>query len=67
MPTSDEAITIVPTTLPPPAYVVPFVGRHVSYGGTHHDYPASDVFGCGAIVVAPTDGTVVQTREFDVK
>lgn len=64
--TTGEAITVVPTTVQPPTYVFPFVGKPVSYGTTHHDYPASDVFGCGAIVVAPTDGIVVQTREVDL-
>jgi len=59
------ATTAVPTTLPPPVYVFPFVGKSVSFGSTHHDYPAIDVFGCGATVVAPTDGTVLQTRDFD--
>jgi murein DD-endopeptidase MepM/ murein hydrolase activator NlpD len=54
------------TTLPLPVYVFPFVGKRVSYGSTHHDYPAADVFGCGAIVVAPTDGAVVQTRDVDL-
>jgi murein DD-endopeptidase MepM/ murein hydrolase activator NlpD len=37
----------------------------VSYGTTHHDYPAIDVFGCGAQIVAPTSGTVAQTRSID--
>jgi murein DD-endopeptidase MepM/ murein hydrolase activator NlpD len=46
-------------------YVFPFTGRKVSYGHTHHDYPATDVFGCGAIVVAPIGGTVDETRTFD--
>jgi murein DD-endopeptidase MepM/ murein hydrolase activator NlpD len=32
----------------------------VSYGTTHHDYPAVDVFGCGAQVVAPTSGAVLE-------
>lgn len=64
--TTGEATTVVPTTVQPPTYVFPFVGKPVSYGTTHHDYPASDVFGCGAIVVAPTDGIVVQTREVDL-
>jgi len=50
---------------PVPEYTFPFVGRAVSYGTTHHDYPAIDVFGCGATVVAPTGGTVVQVRSFD--
>jgi murein DD-endopeptidase MepM/ murein hydrolase activator NlpD len=37
----------------------------VSYGRRHHDYPATDVFGCGATVVAPIGGTIEQTRTFD--
>ena len=43
----------------------PFVGRDLSYGTTHHDYPAADVFGCGAQVVAPTSGTVLETSTID--
>ncbi len=31
----------------------------VSYGNTHHDYPATDIFArCGSAVVAPTDGVI---------
>jgi len=72
VPVSEPATTTIaatttatPTTLPPPVYVFPFVGKSVSFGATHHDYPAIDVFGCGATVVAPTDGTVLQTRDYD--
>lgn len=46
-------------------YVFPFTGKKVSYGRRHHDYPASDVFGCGATVVAPIGGTIDETRTFD--
>lgn len=46
-------------------YVFPFTGRNVSYGTTHHDYPAVDVFGCGAQVVAPTSGTVLEISTTD--
>src|SRR5262245_42594889 len=54
------------TTSPPPlTYVFPFTGKKVSYGHKHHDYPASDVFGCGAGVVAPVRGTVEETRTTD--
>lgn len=53
------------TTVPTPVYTFPFTGRNVSYGNDHHDYPAIDVFGCGAIVVSPTNGTVHQVRDFD--
>lgn len=53
------------TTVPAPVYVFPFAGRNVSYGTTHHDYPAVDVFGCGADVVAPTSGVVLETSTVD--
>jgi murein DD-endopeptidase MepM/ murein hydrolase activator NlpD len=54
------------TTIPPPLlYVFPFTGKKVSYGHRHHDYPAADVFGCGAGVVAPIRGTIEQTRTTD--
>jgi murein DD-endopeptidase MepM/ murein hydrolase activator NlpD len=46
--------------------VYPFVGKHTSYGTTHHDYPAADVFGCGATVVAPIDANVLQIRTVDL-
>lgn len=47
-------------------YVFPFTGKKVSYGHRHSGYPATDVFGCGAAVVAPIGGTIDQTRTFDV-
>lgn len=54
------------TTLPRPLfYVFPFTGNKVSYGHRHHDYPATDVSGCGANVVAPIGGTIDQTRTVD--
>lgn len=43
----------------------PFTGEKVSYSRRHHDYPATDVFGCGATVVAPIGGTIEQTRRVD--
>jgi murein DD-endopeptidase MepM/ murein hydrolase activator NlpD len=46
-------------------YVFPFTGKKVSYGRGHHDYPATDVFGCGADVIAPIGGTIEQTRTVD--
>jgi len=60
--TSTTTTTTAPRSL---LYVFPFTGKKVSYGHTHHDYPASDVFGCGATVVAPIGGTVAQTRTID--
>jgi murein DD-endopeptidase MepM/ murein hydrolase activator NlpD len=65
--TTVPATTVLATTttLPEPRYAFPFVDHAVSWGRTHHDYPAIDVFGCGATVVSPTNGTVVQVRDFD--
>lgn len=65
---STSTITTVvatTTTVPVPAYAFPFNGLDVSYGDDHSGYPATDIFGCGAMVVSPTNGTVVQTRDFD--
>ncbi|HZX53626.1 MAG TPA: M23 family metallopeptidase [Ilumatobacteraceae bacterium] len=54
------------TTTPAPlTYVFPFTGKKVSYAHKHHDYPASDVFGCGAGVVAPVRGTIDEIRTVD--
>jgi murein DD-endopeptidase MepM/ murein hydrolase activator NlpD len=66
-PTTTTATTVATTTTAPRAkfYVFPFIGKKVSYGHRHHDYPATDVFGCGATVVAPTGGTIEQTRTVD--
>jgi murein DD-endopeptidase MepM/ murein hydrolase activator NlpD len=64
--TVPAATTSTTTTEPRPLlYVFPFTGKKVSYGHRHHDYPASDVTGCGAGVVAPIPGTIQQTRTFD--
>ena len=47
-----------PAAASPPRF--PVTGR-VSYGPFHHDYPATDIFGrCGARVVAPADGVVLE-------
>jgi murein DD-endopeptidase MepM/ murein hydrolase activator NlpD len=45
--------------------VFPFTGTKVGYGRKHSGYPATDVFGCGATVVAPIGGIIGQTRTFD--
>jgi peptidoglycan LD-endopeptidase LytH len=69
VPTSSTAPVTSPATTTiatrPLVYVFPFTGKKVSYAHTHHDYPASDVFGCGANVVAPIGGVIEQTRTFD--
>lgn len=42
------------------------VAAEASYGSTHHDYLASDVFaGCGSRVVAPVAGLVLEVRRVD--
>jgi peptidoglycan LD-endopeptidase LytH len=66
VPPSSTPRAATTTTIPRPLlYVFPFTGKKVSYGRRHHDYPASDVFGCGATVVAPIGGTIDQTRTVD--
>lgn len=65
--TTTTATTTSTTTVPPaPEYVFPFAGREVSYPNDHHTYPAVDVFGCGALVLAPTSGVINQTRSEDL-
>lgn len=57
------------TTVEPPKpheYMFPFAGRNVSRSNTHHSYPAADIFGCGATILAPTSGTISQTRLVDL-
>lgn len=70
--TSTAAPTTTSSTLPAlgggtTRYRVPIGdGVQFSYGRTHHDYPASDIFaGCGAPVVSPVDGTVLEVRGED--
>ena len=64
--TTTLSTTTLSTTAPSPSYAFPFSGHKVSWGTTHHDYPAIDVFGCGATVLSPTNGTVVQVRDVDL-
>jgi murein DD-endopeptidase MepM/ murein hydrolase activator NlpD len=46
-------------------YVYPVAGR-TSYGRTHHDYPATDIFApCGTAVRAVTDGVVLEVSRVD--
>jgi murein DD-endopeptidase MepM/ murein hydrolase activator NlpD len=54
------------TSRPRPAgYVYPVAGR-TSYGRTHHDYPATDIFApCGTAVRAVTDGVVLEVSRVD--
>ena len=46
-------------------------GVNVGYGGvgSHHDYPAADIFaspGCGTPLVSPVDGRVLEVRTVDL-
>ncbi len=56
----------------PYRYVLPVqAGVAMSYGGvgSHHDYPAADIFavtGCGTTLVSPVDGTVDAVRTVDL-
>jgi murein DD-endopeptidase MepM/ murein hydrolase activator NlpD len=66
--TTKPRVTSPPTstTLPRPLlYVFPFTGKKVSYGRRHSGYPATDVFGCGANVIAPIGGTIKEIRTTD--
>jgi peptidoglycan LD-endopeptidase LytH len=63
--TSRSQPTTTTTVAVPLHYVFPFVGKKITYAHKHHDYPAVDVFGCGASVVAPISGTVDQARTVD--
>ena len=59
--TTSSTTTTLPTTTP---YRVPIedVGS-AGWGDTHHDYPATDIFaGCGAPVVSPVNGTLLEVR-----
>ncbi len=41
---------------------------HSSFADEHHDYPAADIFtahGCGAPLVAPVDGVVLEVNRVD--
>ena len=54
-----------PPSEPDPQYVFPFTRVPVRYARDHLDYPATDVFGCYAKVLAPTAGTIGQVRRKD--
>ncbi|HEV8651173.1 MAG TPA: M23 family metallopeptidase [Actinomycetes bacterium] len=55
------------TAAPAPAgYVFPVRGCAVSYGHSHHDYPATDIFTRrGCLFVAPVDGVVDEVSRTD--
>jgi murein DD-endopeptidase MepM/ murein hydrolase activator NlpD len=59
---SSSTDSALPTQI---AYVFPFSKIAVTYPSDHIDYPAADVVGCFAHVLAPTAGTITQTRTID--
>ena len=74
--TAPSPTTTVPlTALAPSSSSAPATARYAfpvapaakaSYGRSHHDYPAADLFApCGTSVVAPTSGTLTELRRVD--
>jgi murein DD-endopeptidase MepM/ murein hydrolase activator NlpD len=62
--TATSMATSMATSVPHAFPVTPPVVA--SYGRSHHDYPATDVFApCGAEVVSPVDGVVEETSATD--
>jgi murein DD-endopeptidase MepM/ murein hydrolase activator NlpD len=59
------AQSLVADNEPPILYVFPFSKVAVNYPRDHIDYPAVDVNGCYARVLAPTAGTITKTRTID--
>ena len=60
----------VPGTLPTRTrYVVPIANpESAGWGSTHSSYPATDIFvtgGCGAAVVSPVNGILLEVRRID--
>ncbi len=63
---NDNGNVVAPTTTTAPKYVFPFSRVSVSYSHDHLNYPATDVEGCYAKILAPTSGTIVHTRRKDM-
>ena len=64
--TSNEISNpVTPTITTSPKYVFPFSRVAVSYVRDHLSYPATDVEGCYAKVLAPTAGTITHARRKD--
>lgn len=61
--TGNPATTL---TAPSPKYVFPFSRVPVSYIRDHLNYPATDVEGCYAKVLAPTAGVITHARRKDL-
>jgi peptidoglycan LD-endopeptidase LytH len=65
---TSTADTPSPTTpaAPPATRIFPVLGDPVSYGQTHHGYPATDIFApCGASYLAPYPGRVDEVNRVD--
>lgn len=62
---NDISNSATPSNTVPPKYVFPFSRVAVSYVRDHLSYPATDVEGCYAKVLAPTAGTITHTRRKD--
>lgn len=63
--TKDISSSATPSISTSPKYVFPFSRVAVSYVRDHLNYPATDVEGCYAKVLAPTAGTITHTRRKD--
>lgn len=62
----DGGASALATTSPPTIRQFPVRGCTVSYGRTHHDYPATDVFAArGCAVVSPVTGRVDEVSTVD--
>ena len=65
--TGDPADGTTTTARAPLRYRFPVAGCRARYGGSHHDYPAADMFtGRGCAFVAPVDGRVDEVSRRDV-
>jgi len=64
---APEPAPVETATAAPSSYVFPVVpASAASYGRSHHDYPAADIFApCGSEVVAPSAGTVQDVSSED--
>jgi murein DD-endopeptidase MepM/ murein hydrolase activator NlpD len=65
--TGDQAgRTTTSAPAAPVAYRFPVAGCRASYGRSHHDYPAADIFAArGCTFVAPVDGRVDEVTRTD--
>jgi peptidoglycan LD-endopeptidase LytH len=68
-PAPSASRTVSPSARPvvrAPRYAFPVAGCRVSYGHSHHDYPATDVFAArGCRVVSPVSGVVDEVSTVD--